>query len=452
MVSYSILVSVDGEPDRKMVVGKFNSDLPESKIAFVPIELERKEEGEVDQTASKERVLKPHTVRITSLPETPIRFDGLMVENTIIQQGLGWIEQQNKRLNVEFVGADVDLDTRGGLVTAFKDPWQNGADLLVQSHQWQAAEALKIRHSHIDAGYCLTYGCDQANPLPGLEDQYFNENPLNNTLPFSRTADFANTDPRHPKNFEVPWKFQTPNPLVPFGPPKHIVVDTGVFDIVVHRMDREKYEHSLAVFLARMRQQSYPNAHIVVIARKPTSTPPLRHSRERLELDGYNIHSLRKALYDATVSAVKAVKRETFDDKLEVVVIDPSSNPQRDLEKALCKSVVPPPQSLLSSWSHPEDLTAPQLHCKSLNSLRASNVVEEVEGTDVLWAIFFIALCAVACYVARDTIKGSLAVVFGRKLLGMPPAMEEGRFGMHPVDESKVYHVRRPTGDYSKIG
>lgn len=413
------------------------------------MELEKREEGEVDRSIPpSQRLLKPHAVRFTSNPETPLRFDGLMYENTAIKQGNQWLDAQNERLTVEFVGADTDVDVHGGLTTVFGgEQYLAPNTALLQSIQWRAAESLKLRHSHIDSGVCLTSFCDDSNPLPGLEDQYFNEDPLNNTKPFKRDTDIPNTEPTHPSNFEVPWKFAPAQPQVRIKSPSYIVVDTGLLDVLVHGVPVEQFKKRLTFFLARMRNQGYSNARIIVLARKPTSYPPTRRSGDFLDTTK-NVYDLRQALFSATISAVSLLRKHG-DSDIESIVISPSSDPLRDLEKALCRGVVPAPSLL--SWASGQTgiLTATQQRCKDLNSLRASTV-EVYEASDILWTLALLSLAAGALYVARATVIGSVAAVVGRKRLGMQSL--SGNEILRDLEEKHtVFHVRKPTQDF-KVG
>lgn len=111
--------------------------------------LERGSEGD----RKKVEMLEPHTIRLTSVPETPFSFEGIMMQTALIRQGKDWAQEQDKRTVMEFIGEGSDSERPGGFFgepagdekLEIRDSWR-------RSVQYRVGEALGVRHSHMSAG------------------------------------------------------------------------------------------------------------------------------------------------------------------------------------------------------------------------------------------------------------------------------------------------------------
>jgi hypothetical protein len=157
--------------------------------------------------------------------------------------------------------------------------------------------------------------------------------------------------------------------------------------------------------------------------------------------------SIQESLHTATLSAVK--KLQSADPQgagklLTVHTVSPSNNnPVLELEKALCRTVIPPPPSsylpsfvtnaandvvgttILGTGS---ELSKAQKRCRELGSLRARvNIVDEYSGGDILWTLAFLILAIAALWVARETILGACSfIVTGGKGMVRNQGLEGG--------------------------
>lgn len=394
------------------------------------------------------RKLKPHTIRITSDPHTPFRFEGVLTENVLINQGWGWAARQDKRVTVEFIGEGIDAETLGGMGLTggwVKVPVEDAAatqggktkfieaPALPATVQYQAAERLGARHWHTSAGVCLTENCDPTNPLPGLQTQYFQLNPLNFTLPFSVKTDLPNTSPQHPKNKLDPYLFNPRQPTFPLSSPSHLVVDLGVADILLHNVEPAEYQKELTLFLSKLRVHAYPAADILVVARQdaPGKSTAGTHANDNGDAavthqDSSNsgphvsFHStlpstpemaaLRRRLFDATAAAVAKAKllyppipkigstgTITF-----VPVTDSGANPVNDLVRALCVELGPAAKE------------------GSKTAEVCGEMVRGIQKGGWVWDVLFLVLGVGMAFVARETFMGAVSAVLGgaRRFVG----------------------------------
>ncbi|KAF8424864.1 hypothetical protein EV426DRAFT_597528 [Tirmania nivea] len=400
---------------------------------------------QLDKEEPIARKLTPHTIRITSNPHTPFRFEGVLTENVLIRQSWGWAKRQDERVTVEFIGEGIDAERLGGMgltggwteITP-EGPTSNSqfniktssstkprslvpAPALIGMTQYQAAERLAIRHWHTSAGVCLTANCNPKNPLPGLQTQYFQLNPLNHSLPFTLATNLPNTHPKHPKTKLDPYLFSPKQPTFPQSTPTHLVVDLGIADIIIHRVDPVKYQKELTLFLCKLRLHAYPAANILVLARQdaPGKSSSRTHANDNgdaaAESDNENTHvwfrsiipttpdtvALRKKLFDATKAAVAAARQLhppqpkaglpgtiTF-----IPVLDTGANPVNDLVRALCVELGP----------------AAKLGSKTVEV--CGEMVSGVRRRGFVWDVLFLVLGVGMAVVARDTFMGAMGAV-----------------------------------------
>lgn len=404
--------------------------------------------GTPSQPVKEEPIAKkltPHAIRITSDPHTPFRFEGVLTENLLINQGWGWAKMQDERVTVEFIGEGIDAERLGGMgltggwtevppdeptsnsqfniktSTATKTPNLVPAPALISTTQYQAAQRLAIRHWHTSAGVCLTANCNHRNPLPGLQTQYFQLNPLNHSLPFTLATNLPNTHPKHPKTQLDSYLFNPRQPPFPQSSPSHLVVDLGVADILIHKVDPAKYQKELTLFLCKLRLHAYPAANILVLARQdaPGKSASRTHANDNGDAaavsEDQNTHvwfrsiipatpdtaALRKKLFNATKAAVAAA-RELYppDPKTGspgtitfVPVIDTGANPVNDLVRALCVELGP----------------AAKLGSKTARV--CGEMVSGVRKRGLVWDIVLLVLGVGMAVIARDTFMGAVGAV-----------------------------------------
>ena len=391
------------------------------------------------------RKLTPHTIRITSDPHTPFRFEGVLTENVLIKQGWGWAKRQDERVTVEFIGEGIDAERVGGMgltggwteipseepasspqfnikTSSSKKPLNLvPAPALIGMTQYQAAERLAIRHWHTSAGVCLTANCNPRNRLPGLQTQYFQLNPLNHSLPFTLATNLPNTHLKHPKMKLDPYLFNPRQPTLPQSSPTHLVVDLGVADILIHEVDPVVYQRELTLFLSKLRLHAYPAANILVVARQdaPGKSASRTHANDNgdaaADSDNENTHvwfhsiipttpdtiALRKKLFDATAAAVAAAqelyppqpKKGSPGTITFVPVLDTGANPVNDLVRALCVEL------------------GPAARLGSKTSEVCGEMVSGVQRRGLLWDIVFLILGVGMAVVARDTFIDRKSVV-----------------------------------------
>lgn len=491
--NFSYYVSIDGGEAYRYDLPSFDSgeegDGKEMTL-FVPVKFDIENDGQnklvveksgevVKRQAGKavdgkkstlqvqeERKLTPHTIHITSDPHSPFRFEGVLTENALITQGWGWANKQDERVTVEFIGEGIDAERLGGMgltggwveapveettpgVTGKLTPSGKTklieAPSLVATTQYKAAERLGLRHWHTSAGVCLTANCNSANPLPGLQTQYFQLNPLNNTLPFSLTTDLTNTDPKNPKNKLDGYFFIPKQPTFPVASPSHLVVDLGVADVLIHGVDPAVYQKELTLFLSKLRMHAYPAANILVVARQdaPGKSTARTHANDNGDAavthsDSPEAHdtphawfhsiipstpdtaALRKKLFKATAAAAATAsalyppipKIGSTGTITFVPVIDTGANPINDLVRALCVELGPAAQE------------------GSRTARVCGEMLSGVQKRGWAWDLLFLVLGVGMAFVAKETFWGAvMAVVDGvKKYFGMgSPGMRKGK-------------------------
>lgn len=268
------------------------------------------------------KVLKPHTVRITSNAETPFSFEGYLVENTLIKQGLVWSARQDDRVLVEFVGEGVSSEYEGGLLGWISNTTETDVGMppdihmvarqpkslqFIHSIQSQVSNLMGIRHIHISSDVCLVSDCDPMHPLPGLAQQYFHEDPI---VPPFRLEAFRRGDKQQRKSLQQEWQFFAEKPWVKTATPNYVVVDLGVRDILLsNNVSITEYGRALMLFLGKLRVRARPNALIIVVGRDYSKTWTIPHE-DSIIPDTKESQELRKQLFATTKQAVEAVQLE----------------------------------------------------------------------------------------------------------------------------------------------
>ena len=361
--------------------------------------------------------MTPHTIRVTSVPDTTLSFEGLLVENAQIAQGRQWLESQSLRPTIEFIGEGIDAERLGGF---FLEGVPREA--LLSTTHYSAAETLGVRHYHITANTCLLDNCNTAthyiteegapSSLPGLQEQYFYTSPLNATAP----QIIDKYDPRNIESLTAPWRFPaaSTDPSVPHTYVGYVVVDTGVLDLLIHGQSAAAYTHALTLFLARIRNQAHPTAKILVVARRGIPDPLdtiIPRTPETV--------AARDALFTSTAAAVAAVADANT--VFTPISISKSETPHDAYLRAICPFLLPPPGILAKTkaiFRKSEGLTKAERVCLAIDDTRYQAGAKGV----VTW-LFFVGLCAGGLWIARSTVMGAVAAVLGRRRLGME---EEG--------------------------
>ncbi|KAJ6261064.1 hypothetical protein Dda_3729 [Drechslerella dactyloides] len=384
ILDYSFYVSVDGSDDLLYTLPPFDSLAKDREIIFVPITIP----SDKPKDQQKDKTLEPHTVRIISVPDHPFSFEGFLVANTLIRQGHSWTKGQDERLQVEFIGEGIDAETYGGLLGFDHDNSAGGVGddggahavrqivrhgvSVVNSTQFKAAEALRIRHSHADSGTCFVSDCDRRDPLPGLSVQYFNENPLPTQL---RSLDLHKESKQVQDLLQKQLLFFREDQWLKQSMPAAVVVDVGVRDFlrIEEPVDPEAFRRQLLVFLGRLRESARPDATIVVIGRDwdNARSGAFKTTVRTIVPQNKNTMALRKALYQATKNATALVREE--DKNVIFADIKPSNSPKRDLIDVLCTYVVPvyrPRPKSSDPNAKPSQPNTQQQICMSLKNAR----------------------------------------------------------------------------------
>ncbi|KAI5838442.1 hypothetical protein DFP73DRAFT_565013 [Morchella snyderi] len=411
---YHFYVSVDGGEDVRYSIPAFNStELSNAGMATsfsVPIkELAEGVQGDLGE------MLEPHLIRLTSVPETPLSFEGLEVQKTLINEGKGWMEEQDDRLSIEFVGEGSDAERKTGFFgvhNAQDDEPKPSIDIWRHSVQYRVGETLGVRHSHISAGTCLLTSCpDQA----GLFDQYFQTSPFS----LNWVESDSDLDPHHNSHLGAPYRFPelSTKPQIPIPPVNIVVVDLGVLDVLIHRQNPDDYSHALALFLARLRSQAHPTAQILVVARNskyiaPSSPPYALESTPEIK-------QLRERLYTATEKAVDVLCKEAADDNIHLVSLPSTATSEANAYlQAICPFIVPSP-SVLSKLSMNRfgGMATPS---------KAQKVCLELGGQEygsgfrsLGWNLTLISIVIFGLWMSKSILVGASAAIFGRKTLGM---------------------------------
>ena len=421
---YGYYISIDGGEDFKYDLPSFDtgdSQDPKDLTLFVPVQFEAhgsnfQDDQQQQQQQYQGATLAPHSIRIMSDPHTPFRFEGIMTESTLTQQGLSWADRQDERVTVEFIGEGIDAEQLGGM--SLTGGWVNEyadsdrmvpAIQLLNTVQYQAAKQLGVRHWHTSAGVCLIDKCFKGSALPGLQTQYFYCDPLNHTKPLENQKYLA-------------YHFNLPNPQLRVATPSHLVVDLGVADVIIHSVIPETYQEELALFLERLHVDAYPTAHILVVARLNVqsvvhsmdprdralafSSAPLPPSNVTFRStlgSGPDVTVLRKRLFDATKAAVDVASGKRATTGLGgdgskgglsfVPIFDSGDNQVGDFVRALCAHLGPA--------SQPGSVTAQV----------CSGMPRPVHSRAWVWELLLVAVAVAMAYVARETVFGTFTML-----------------------------------------
>ena len=386
---------------------------------------QQQQQQQQQSIGSHAKLLEPHTIRITSISSTPFSFEGLLVPNTHISQGHSWEEAQALRPVVEFVGEGLDAERPGGFFRT--DPYKPPAgesveqpsEALFSTVHYRLGEFLGLRHTHMAAGTCLLPRCDD-HKLPGFEAQYFFTSPVDSKGRSPSVREL--TDPHHLENLQAPFRFSSD--AVPTRPPTHVIVDTGILDVVIRGLSPQAYAHALARFLVRMRNQAHPDATILVVAHRGASAsvlPPPEHSAASSPSSSSSasaatspstIAARRSALFAATRDAVALVGDSNT--HFMPVHLD-GGDPQPAYLLAVCPYMVPGVVARTKGFFRRQAPTKTQLLCADVLRHRGGY------GSTLF---FLLAILVAGLWVARSTVLGALAAVVGRRRLGM--SEEEG--------------------------
>lgn len=429
-------MSIDGAPDVRYTTKAFDTSVPKPEGHYIAFKFPKKDPQQRQQqlqrpAAGQARLLEPHTIRITSIASTPFSFGGLLVPNTLISQGRSWEEAQALRPVIEFVGEGLDAERPGGFfrTDSYEPPAghsvEQPAEALFSTVHYMLGERLGVRHTHMAAGTCLLANCDDRK-LPGLETQYFFTSPVDH---LGRTPNVhEKTDPRHLENLQTPFRFSSGT--VPTRTPTHVVVDTGVLDVVVRGLSPDAYAQALARFLVRMRNQAHPKAKILVVAHRGPSPAsallaPAEHSATSTPKPSTTaaaapstIAARRNALFAATRDAVDLVGDANT--HFAPVRLD-GGDPQQAYLRAVCPYMIPSVVDRTKGFFRRQATTRAHTLCADV--VRRGAGYGGASGSGAV-LFFLLAVLVAGLWVARSTVLGALAAVVGRRRLGME---EDGR-------------------------
>ncbi|KAL7276032.1 hypothetical protein RUND412_001001 [Rhizina undulata] len=397
---YRLHVSIDGGEEERYELKDVDSDNPAGY--YFGLKLPPPPHSEHD------RKLRPHTVKIISSPDTPFSFEGVTIENTHIFQGRRWIQGQDSRPIIEFLGEGIDATRPGGFLlnapsekTIKPDP----RDAIQSTQQYRLAETMGVRHYHISAGTCLLSSCpDIPEGGKGLGEQYFRTGAWNLTT--SAFVPDDDWDPRHTTNLNAQWRFVATSTKPPVQTPEAdiVVVDLGILDIDVHSQSATLYAAALKEFLGKVVAYAHPHSKILVLARQ---TSP--------------------ELFEATKSTVS-----TFNPGFPFITsASPASNihflplktsTNQEYLRALCPYVL--------AVGVGKNATYCNTVCGGMQEL----LVRE-KAHDLFWTGIVVLLVMGGLWVGRVTVIGALAAVAGRKALGLEEEVleQEERWGVKVV-------------------
>ncbi|KAI5776699.1 hypothetical protein EDC01DRAFT_782805 [Geopyxis carbonaria] len=409
---YSFVVSIDGGDDVRYDTPGFDTSAPNPDGHYIPLELNPSTTAGSPQKRAAKKLLEPHTVRITSMADTPLSFEGLLVENTQVNQGQAWADQQALRPTLEFIGEGLDAERPGGFhrsepyTPAVGEAQESPKTALFSTTHYVLAETLGVRHYQISAGVCLLSACD-SRKLPGLESQYWQTSPLDWRGKAPPEDKFS---PHHTSNLVTPWRFPAVStaPPVPVNPTTHVIVDLGVLDVLMNHADPAAYTHALTLFLARLRTRAHPAAKVIVIGHRGTPAASVLPANPATA-------QLRDTLFAATQSAVAALADPaTVFAPVALSARDPA---ETSYLRAICPHLLPPPSIVAKTKA---------IFVKSASITRAQRVCLQLDevtyrrgARGVFWVVVLGALALAGLWVAKSTVIGALAAVVGRKRLGM---------------------------------
>jgi hypothetical protein len=395
---YSFLVSIDEGLPMRYTIPNFDTGL---KHYFVPLNLTLGKQISPDvPDLGVTEGLEPHTVTITSIASTPFSFEGLSMENTQIQQGNGWKELQLERPVIEFVGEGVDGERAGGFFGTMQHT-QKSVDAIITTVQYKLGQRLGIEHSHMSANVCLLSNCD-FRKMPGLETQYFQVSPIYSS---GRPTMVNKDDPHNLDNLKSLYQFPeySSQRSFLFNPVTHVVVDTGVLDILVNKQNPDDYSHALARFLLRIRNVAHPRAKILVIGRK--GSPPSGFASRKAS------GKRRGALYAATKSAVKAIG----DPDTVFVPLRMRSGEALEVSylRVLCPYIIPRTNILTKTkaifQSSDQVITKAQIECLAVSQ----DLVKKNATGACFWMVAMVISLA-GLWVAKGMVLGVLAAIVGK--------------------------------------
>ncbi|KAF3907616.1 hypothetical protein AA313_de0204800 [Arthrobotrys entomopaga] len=395
---YAFYVSVDGSEDLLYTLPPFDSLDKDREVIFVPITIP----GAKKRDLKNSKTLDPHTVRIISIADHPFSFEGFLVENTLVRQGSLWKDGQDERLYVEFIGEGVDAEVYGGFIGydhdnsgggigdngsahAVKQVVKNGLS-VVNSTQFRAGEIMGIRHSHADTGTCFLNNCDHRYPLPGLSQQYFNENPLPSQL---RSEELHKLSKQYQDMLQKGLQFFREDPWLREIIPHAVLVDVGERDFLrlEEPVDAEKFKREFMVFLGRLRESARPESKIVVIGRDWENADPSVSKSTFKSVVPMNTEMTNRRIKLFQITKEVASKVHEEDKNLVLATIRPGVSPKKDLLDVICTHVVPVfrpgPKSVNPLTKKPQP-NKQQTLCMNLGNARhlAQEATEDVEETD----------------------------------------------------------------------
>ncbi|KAK9451280.1 uncharacterized protein V1518DRAFT_408138 [Limtongia smithiae] len=182
---------------------------------------------------------RPNTVKlVSSRRSTPLSIVGVYVPPTLVRQNSAWIEYQQSIPYVEFVGG----------------PAHNLRNFADASVEWQAAEALGYRHSHITTEDCFSISC--SHPTLSFSQQYHLLNPVYRD-PYRQT--------QLTRSGYFPFRLE--NELYQRSTPNVVIVNLGDKDLL-EQLPPTAYADDLYEFLRFIRFQAHPGAYIFVMLKK----------------------------------------------------------------------------------------------------------------------------------------------------------------------------------------
>lgn len=230
------LASIDNGPQLVLTLPTYNAT--ENPVFELNIELPELD-ASVEEGAKANHVLIPHIVELISEPGYPIHLVGIIMQNTLVQQGRDWLDKQNLIPTIEYV--------------ADKLP---GSAILNQTSMYEVAHQLGLRQSYIvvDSGVCFSAECSRKRA--GLADQYSYFSPFSGN---PRPQDAKEPMPSR-------YVFHRDDPMMMTKEPEFVIVDVGENDLSKD-VDGLEFMKNLQLFLGNLILNARPKAEIFVLIR-----------------------------------------------------------------------------------------------------------------------------------------------------------------------------------------
>lgn len=231
----TFVATVDNGPQLLLTLPSYNAT--ENPVFELNIDLPEVD-NTIEEGAKENNVLIPHIVELVSEPSHPIRLVGVIMQNTLIQQGRDWLRRQDLIPTIEYI-SDRPKDSLP----------------LNQTAVYHVARQLGLRQDYIvQSDICFSAECSRKRA--GLAEQYTFFTPFNGN---PRPQDSKEPMPNR-------YVFHRDDPLMKVKEPEFVIVDVGDNDLA-HDVDGLEFMKSLQQFLGNLIVNARPDSEIFVLIR-----------------------------------------------------------------------------------------------------------------------------------------------------------------------------------------